>query len=100
MDTNSEHMYVEFHEGAVKIFYALYRKFESDAAAIDRNKKEFLFRQLKDKYVHTMKQELEEMARNLLKKYQHNNQLHEADQHMNQLIKNYLHQFVQKAKSI
>ena len=100
MQTDSEHIYVEFHERARTIFYNLFDGFEFSARSLNRENEEFKFRELRNTYINSLKQQLENTALSLLQKHQHYKQSNELDQSLQQFIKQYLHLFVQKITTI
>src|SRR5215211_5269593 len=93
-----EYISVEFHNRAKNTFFSLYMDFQSSVTGVNRRKSEYLFQQLKEKYVHTLKQELEMIAKEIMKKSPDPNQTGEVDQNLNHFINDYLHRFVQKIK--
>lgn len=100
METGNAHIYVEFHGRARSIFYTLFDSFEFAAQALNREKEEFKFSDLKNKYIYSLKQQLENAALSLLKEHQNYKQSNEVDQSLQQFIKQYLHLFVQKTESM
>lgn len=99
MENDNENIHVEFHNKAKNIFFSLLKDFELSAKKLNRREQEFQFQELKNKYINTLKQELESCAKILIAKNQHHKQLAELNQSLQYFIKDYLHLFVQKTKS-
>ena len=100
MINEHEHINVQFEKRGREISNRLLHDFQLAAKEIDREKNEYLFRQSKDKYVNTLKANLQTIALELLHHNQANRQIKGIDQHLNHLIKEELHQFVQKLNSL
>jgi hypothetical protein len=93
MKNDNELITIEFHSRAKEIFYSLLNSFLDSAAKLDRKHSEYQFRQLKDQYVHTLKQQLEYMARELMETHQHSQRMPELEQSISYQVKEYLHLF-------
>lgn len=93
MKEDNEYISIEFHDRAKEIFYSLLSNFNEAASKLDRKHSEYLFKQLKDQYIHTLKQQLEYMARELMERHQHSRQLPELEQSFSFQVKQYLHLF-------
>jgi hypothetical protein len=100
MNTGAEHMSVEFHSRATDLFFALFRDFQLAIKKVDRRHDEYLFHQLQERYVKTCQQQMEIIAREILNNHRDHPGVNQADQNMKHFIQDYLHQFVQKIKSI
>ena len=100
MGVDSQHIHVEFHRIAGDILSEAVEEFETTAKNINRRTEEYRFVQLKEKNVHTLKQRLEDAANVLVQKHQHHLQLRELQLSLQQIIKDYLHQFVMKLMTI
>jgi len=100
MQNDFEQIQVQFAHKAKDIFLAALEEFQLAANKIDRNLEEYKFSHLKEQYVHSLKQRLTETAQQYIERQQHNRQVRELDQMMQQQIKSYLHQFVVKLRSI
>lgn len=100
MQSDNEHIYIEFHDKAREIYYNLYNSFEFSMLSLDRKTEEFKFGELKNRYIHSLKQQLENAAIVLLQKHQHYKQLNDLDQNFQEFIKHYLHLFLQKIKTV
>ena len=93
MQNDYEHIYVEFFDKAKHIFFTALNEFQYSTKRFNRNLEEYRFNRLKEQYIHSLKQQLEETAKNFIEFHQHHKQLRELDQRMQQIIKEYLHQF-------
>jgi hypothetical protein len=93
-----EHINSEFQAKANNVANYLLKDFELAVNRVDRRNDEYLFQQLKNKYVNTLKQRLEMLATQLVQDNQANQRITDIDQHLNVLIKTQLHQFVQRIK--
>lgn len=99
MYMDNEQIHVEFHNKARDIFFSLLRNFELSAKKLNRKEQEYQFQELKNKYVHTLKQQLESCASSLISEHRKSGQLQELNQSLQYFIKDYLHRFVQKTRS-
>lgn len=95
---NNEHIHVEFHNRAKEIFFSLLKNFESSSKNMDRRRDENQFQELKNKYINTLKQELETHARSLIEQHQHDKKLNDLNNNLQYFIKDYLHLFLQKTR--
>ena len=96
MSNGRDHMQVEFHNKATEIFFSFFNAFETEAAGINRHTHEFDFQKLKKKYVASFDQNLQSIAKSILTNHKGERQVSEIDQGIHQLIRDYLHRFVQK----
>ena len=99
MNDNLEHISIEFHNRAHKIFFSIYQDFERASKNIDRKKEEYRFQQLRQKYVNTLHQQMEIISKDLLQKNQDHPQVKQLDQNLNHFTKNYQHEFIQKIRA-
>lgn len=99
MNGDNEHIHIEFHSKANAIFFSLLKSFELSAKKINRKNQEYQFQELKNKYINTLKLDLESCALFLIAKQQQSRQVNELNQSLQRLIKEYLHSFLQKTKS-
>ena len=99
MNNDNEHIHVEFHDKARAIFFSLLKDFESSVENLIRKKQEYQFQELKNKYVNTLKRQLESCATVLFEKHRHLKKSNELNQNLQSFIKDYLHLFVQKTRS-
>ena len=98
VSTETEYINIAFHSKASDLFFSLYEKFQSSIKTIDREKEEYIFQQMRERYVRTLQQQLEMAAKDIIKNNQGHKQLNQVDQNLNLFIKEYLHRFVQKIK--
>lgn len=98
MTDDNEHIHVEFHSRARAIFFSYVQRFEWNGADVNRQRDEYQFQLLKDRYINTLKQDLEQCASQLLQENQNNRRLKELDLQLQYLIKDYLHLFVLKTR--
>lgn len=99
MNNDNEHIHVEFHNKARAIFFSLLKDFEASVENLNRKKQEYQFHELKNKYVNSLKHQLESCATVLIEKHQHLRKSNELNQRLQSFIKDYLHLFVQKTRS-
>jgi hypothetical protein len=95
-----EQIKLEFHNRARANFFSVYHTFEDVVSNVSRRNDEFRFQQLKRQYAVTLEQELQLIAKDILNKYKNERQLNAIDQMFHQLIKDYLHRFVQKVNDL
>lgn len=100
MENDNEKIQIEFHNNAGAIFFDLLKNFEATANGLNRQTEEYKFQQLKEAYIHSMKQQLENCATLLMQQHRHNRKVNELSQKLQQHIKQYLHLFVQKTRAI
>ena len=98
MQRDNEQLHVEFHNRANAIFFRLLDNFEAAVKEINRSKAEHLFVALKDKYINTLKQQLECCAEDLMSVHPQNRKQRELNQNLQHFINEYLHLFVQKTR--
>jgi glutamyl-tRNA reductase len=96
--TNNE-MLTQFHDQAKDYFFSLHKEFESFTRSIDRQKEEFRFQQSKKQFAATMKRQLESLASGVLLSNKESQQSPKMNHLLQQLIKDYLHRFIQKINS-
>ncbi len=93
MSSNNASIYIDFHNQANESFFSLEKDFMAASEKVNRNKEEFRFQQLKKDYVNELKHQLQMSAQELMKR---NGLTHAPGQEFHDLIKEYLHRFVQK----
>lgn len=99
MQRDNEELYVEFHNRANNTFHRLLKTFELAVQEINRQTEEYKFQQVKDTYINTLKQQLEDCAARVMEQHQQNRNRTELSQNLQQFIKQYLHLFVQKTRT-
>jgi hypothetical protein len=100
MEQEGRNIHVEFHDRAQRIFFDLLGEFEFSSRKLDRKKEEFRFNELKDRYVHALTDQLKALARTLIENNRNHRQIGQLEQVFQQLIKDYLHQFVLKSRAL
>jgi hypothetical protein len=100
MDSDSRHIYVAFHERAGGIVSQTLAAFENVIKNVSRRREEYRFVQLRDQYTNTLKQQLEDAAARFVQTNQHNLQLDELQHGLQQIIKDYLHRFIMKSRTM
>jgi hypothetical protein len=100
MEQEGRNIHVEFHDRAQRVFFELLGEFEFSAKKLDRKTEEFRFNELKDRYVHALTDQLKELARTLIDHNRNHRQIGQLEQVFQQLIKDYLHQFVLKSRAL
>jgi uncharacterized protein YbgA (DUF1722 family) len=93
MSSTNANVYIDFHNQANSSFFSLEKDFLAATEKVNRAEEEFRFQQLKKDYVNELKHQLEMTAQELMKR---NGLTHAPGQEFNNLIKEYLHRFVQK----
>ena len=93
MSSNNATLYIDFHNQANQSFFSLEKDFLAASEKVNREEEEFRFQQLKKDYVNKLKQQLEMSAQELMKR---SGLTTATGQEINEYIKEYLHQFVQK----
>ena len=100
MKNDPEHIVIQFLDTAKPILYSAVNEFQSAVKRLNRNLEEYRFNQLRDQHVVSLKLKLERAAKDSLAAHQHNSQLDGLDRRMQQIIKEYLHEFVVRSRSI
>lgn len=96
MRNETEQMQVKFHNKAREIFFPLLNDFDAAIIGLDRKREEYRFQQMKNEYSSTLKNRLELLAQDILQSYKNEQRSTEINQLFQQLIRDYLHRFVQK----
>ena len=99
MDQESS-ILIRFHDRAHAHFDAHCKRFDQDAALIDRQHDENRFRELKETHVRNFKRELEQEADRLISQSGHRYREQDSGRQLHQLIRDYLHRFVQKVNNL
>lgn len=98
MDSGFEQLLVDFSVQAQKLFVSTYEKFRLSTKKLDRQRDENVFQLQVEKFMATLKLQLESVAHELLIK---NKSLKNTD-HCNRLLRDsitiYLKEFMQKAR--
>lgn len=94
MDSDIENIHIEFHGKAKDIFFNAVRQFEHATQSLNREEEEYRFSQLKEMHTNSMKQQLEIAAAAFVMRYQQHHQQRQINQNLQQIIHDYLHQFV------
>lgn len=100
MNTGNEEMNVAFHNKASACFLSASRAFEKAVVTVNRHDEEFRFQQLKKQYASSLQEDLERIAKSILSHHREAAQLNEMDKMFHQLIKDYLHRFIQKVNDL
>jgi hypothetical protein len=100
MQNDNEQIQVEFHNNASAIFFALLTNFETVIKGINRQTEEYKFQQVKEAHIHSLKQQLENRAMLLMPERRGNRKKEELSQNLQHFIQQYLHLFVQKARTV
>lgn len=100
MSNGNEQMQVEFRNRATAMFFSVYHAFENAISDVSRRNEEYRFQQLKKQHAVTLEQELQTIAKDILANYRNEKQVKEVDHMFHQLIKDYLHRFIQKVNDL
>ena len=100
MKNDIEQIQVEFHRKASPVFFNLLTNFEMAVKDLNRETEEYRFQQTKESYVHSLKQQLENCALLLMQEHRQNRREAVLSQNLQHHIQEYLHLFVQKARSV
>lgn len=91
---------VDFNNKAKKIFFSLYENFAGSAKQLDRTIDDNVFQQQQNKYLKTLKTELENLAKDILNKSSSSKNINLLNKKLRDEISNYLNEFMQKSKSL
>jgi len=100
MEKEIEQIKIEFDTGAVKIFFSLFEKFETAVRPLNRGKDENVFQQIQGKYVYTLKNQLENLAKEILNKNQHLKFINHLFTTLTDSTNFYIKEFIQKSGSL
>jgi|GEM_PF-2045183 len=101
MADRSNDTQVQFQAEARAIYFSLFQAFEADVSHLDRQAEEYRFQQLKNQYLATLKQRLEEAASLILKKSRAGvTNTAQMNQLLHQQVMDYLHGFVKKTAAL
>lgn len=100
MASDNGQIHIEFHSIANSVFFRLLTNFELVIKGLNRQTEEYKFQQVKDAYTHSLKQQLETLALQLIQENKHNKKSNELSQNLQHSIQQYLHLFVQKTRTI
>jgi len=93
MSSDKTSVYIDFHNEANNSFFALEKDFLVATENVNRGEEEFRFQQLKKDYANELKHQLQMSAQEHMKR---NGLTNTMGQEFTDLIKEYLHRFVQK----
>ena len=91
---------VDFDNKAKKIFFSLYENFAESAKQLDRKKDDNVFQQQQSKYLNTLKNQLENLAQDLLNKNSSLKNINLLNKKLRDEINIYLNEFEQKSRSL
>lgn len=100
MKDDNEQIQVQFHSKANPVFFSQLTSFDQAVKDLDRQLEEYRFQQIKDAHIHSLKQELETCALQLLQQHTANEKGRELSQNLQHHIQQYLHLFVQKTRGL
>jgi len=90
----------DFDNKAKKIFFSLYENFAAAAKQLDRKKDDNVFQQQQSKYLNTLQNQLENLARDLLNKNSSLKNSNLLNKRLRDGINAYLNEFRQKSRSL
>ena len=91
---------VEFNNKAKKMFFSTYEKFTESVKRLDRAKDDNVFQQQQGKYLKTLKDQLEMLAREILYKSRSIENSAQLNKKLTGEIDLYVQEFRQKSKSL
>lgn len=100
MEKDFEQAKVEFDNMATKIFFSLYGQFKNTIKFIDRRKDENVFQQLQGKFVFSLTNQLQNLAKEIIHKHQHLKNAQHLNRILTDAISSYINEFTQKSNSI
>lgn len=99
MQEGIEQQNIVFHERARNVFFSIYGEFRHSIASIDRQGDENVFQQLQNRYASRLHLQLHTIALELLGQAEPENR-NQLNYSLSQFIKEYIKEFMQKAKSL
>ena len=100
MDSEFAQLSVDFNNNARKIFFVLYTEFSDSIKKLDRKRDDNVFQQQQGKYIHALKSQLEDLAREILNKNRTAKSIEQLNRRLMDEINMYLNQFRQKSRSL
>lgn len=100
MDREFETICIEFNNKAQKLFFSLFQKFNDSAGHFDRRKDENVFKLQQNKYLYTLKEQLEAIVKELLYKNRSLKNISRLNKTLTDEISAYLNAFRQKSGSV
>jgi hypothetical protein len=100
MEKDIEYAQTEFNNNAAKLFFSLYARFHDAVKLINRRKDENVFQQLLGKYLYTLKNQLEDMAKACIDKYKSSLDVNQLKETLSHSVNRYTNEFIQKAGSL
>jgi hypothetical protein len=100
MEKNIAELYFEFKKLATEAFFSVYTQFEKAAKTLDRRRDNNVFLQLQAKYLYTLKQKLELLAKGLLDKYRELRNSRELNISLTEEIQKLVNEFTRKSQSL
>jgi hypothetical protein len=100
MKNDFDHISIEFHNRANQALVALYSDFKCAVTAIDRQGDENVFQQLHLKFAGRLKQQLQEIAREILGQMYDGSYSNETSQVLSRSIEDYVHEFMQRVRAL
>jgi len=100
MESDNEQIHIEFHSNANGVFFRLLTNFQLVVKGLHRETEEYKFQQMKEAHIHSLKQQLENSAMQLMQEHKYNRKANELSQNLQHSIEQYLHLFVQKTRTI
>jgi hypothetical protein len=94
-----EQQCVLFHDRARNVFFSVYKEFRHSIASVDRQGDENVFQQLQTRYANLLHLQLNKIALELLDQAEPSNRSM-LNVSLGQSIKEYVSEFMQKAKSL
>ena len=91
---------IDFNDKARKIFFSLYEKFAESANLLERKKDDNVFQQQQNKYLNTLKTQLENLAQDGLNKTSPSKNINLLNKKLRDEINAYLNEFRQKSRSL
>ena len=100
MDSEFEHLSLEFTRKAQKLFTFTFENFRDSIKGLNRRKDENVFQLQVAKFLATLKKQLESIAQDLISKNQHWKNIDKYNKVLKDNIDLYLNEFRQKSRSI
>jgi hypothetical protein len=100
MNDGNEHAYVLFHSRARELFFSVFRDFNASIQGVNRAREEHLFRNKQEQYVHFLRQQLGDIALEIIREKQSSTDTEQLSQNLRCYIDDYIHKFVQKVKAL
>lgn len=96
MANDPEQVSIEFHDKANQVFFNQVNEFQTATATTNRSREEYVYQQIREQHIKTLRQKLEGVAKELLTTHSRSKQSNEMARNLTQFVNDYVHRFIRK----